>query len=338
MTLSVIVPVYNVAPYLRRCLESVAIAVARCPHVGIEVVCVDDGSADGSGEILDTFAAANPQFVVLHQASNRGVSAARNAALARATGDWVAFVDADDGVAEDWFDSALQVIGESPTADVVNFRSFAVVRSPDDLRKAAAKALRTKARIVRVFKGPAAREEALQTYARNGWPFRNFVRRASLAGLSFREGVRIKEDVLFFLELALRVKNFVLADYPGYFYTRRDGSALMRYREEGDCVSFGEALLSLGRQHDDEDLWRAMTVALGYDFVQWADERDPASPYDPSRCGIRDVWRALLEEGDDRLSEMHVWWRVAIRHWLKTGDIVWARRIRRMREWTARFI
>lgn len=344
MTLSVIIPVYNVAPYLRRCLESVARAVARCVRVGveareIEVICVDDGSTDGSGEILDVFAASNPSFVVLHLVSNRGVSAARNAALEIARGEWVGFVDADDTVSEDWFANALKILHAHPSADIMNVATFASIRRPEDLPRAIERAKRGRVRVLSYYADEQARQKALYIFARYGWPFRNFVRRSFLADVRFPEGVRLKEDVAFFLALSMRVSDFVLADYPGYFYSRREGSALMRPRRDEDSISFARALLELGRKHKNEGLWRAITVALGYDFIQWADERDPSLAYDPSRCEIRELWRTLRQEGGDHLSAMYFWWRIAIRHWLKTGDIVWARRIRRIREWiAARFI
>ena len=93
MKLSVIVPVYNVAPYLRECLDS--LLAQTCADW--EAVCVDDGSTDGSGAILDEYAANDPRFRVIHQ-KNAGVSAARNAAIDVAKGEWIAFLDADDAV------------------------------------------------------------------------------------------------------------------------------------------------------------------------------------------------------------------------------------------------
>ncbi len=344
MTLSVIIPVYNVAPYLRRCLESVARAVARCVRVGveareIEVICVDDGSTDGSGAILDAFAASNPSFVVLHLVSNRGVSAARNAALDIARGEWVGFVDADDAVSEDWFANTLKILHSHPSADILNIATFASIRQPKDLSRAIERAKRGRVRVLSRHADEQARQKALYIFSRYGWPFRNFIRRSCLADVRFPKGVRLKEDVAFFLALSMRVSNLVLADYPGYFYSRREGSALMRPRRDEEGISLARALLELGRKHKNEELWRAITVALGYDFIHWADERDPSLASDPSRCEIRELWRTLRQEGGDHLSAMYFWWRIGIRHWLKTGDIVWARRIRRMREWiAARFI
>lgn len=93
MKLSVLVPVYNVAPYLRECLDS--ILAGSCAD--IECVCVDDGATDGSAAILDDYARRDARLHVVHQ-KNSGVSSARNAALVAMTGDWFAFVDGDDWV------------------------------------------------------------------------------------------------------------------------------------------------------------------------------------------------------------------------------------------------
>ncbi|MDO4798367.1 MAG: glycosyltransferase [Coriobacteriales bacterium] len=92
-TVSIIVPVYNVATYVDECLAS----IAGQSFADIEAIVVDDGSTDGSGEICDAWAERDPRFVVIHQ-QNRGLSAARNAGLAVATGEYVQFVDSDDYV------------------------------------------------------------------------------------------------------------------------------------------------------------------------------------------------------------------------------------------------
>ena len=94
MDVSVIVPVYNVGPYLRECLDSILSQTG----VEMEVVCVDDGSTDGSAEILQDIAGGDPRIRVIVQ-ENRGLSAARNRALDVATGKYVCFVDSDDMLA-----------------------------------------------------------------------------------------------------------------------------------------------------------------------------------------------------------------------------------------------
>lgn len=91
--LSVVVPVYNVERYLAACLTS----VLDQSHRDLEVVVVDDGSTDRSGEIADRFAAADPRVRVVHQA-NAGLGAARNTGTRLAVGRYLAFADSDDVV------------------------------------------------------------------------------------------------------------------------------------------------------------------------------------------------------------------------------------------------
>lgn len=93
---SVIIPVYNTEKYLRRCLDSVLAQTYR----DWEAILVDDGSTDGSGAICDEYAACDSRFKVVH-GTNVGVSAARNAALDVASGEWLTVVDADDELADD---------------------------------------------------------------------------------------------------------------------------------------------------------------------------------------------------------------------------------------------
>ena len=94
-TCSIIIPVYNVAKYLHECLDS----VLAQSFVDWEAICIDDGSTDGGGAILDGYAKKDSRFRVIHQ-SNSGVSVARNNALDVANGDWLLFLDADDVLAE----------------------------------------------------------------------------------------------------------------------------------------------------------------------------------------------------------------------------------------------
>ena len=88
---SIIIPIYNVEKYLRRCVDSVLAQT----YTNIEVILIDDGSPDGCPAICDEYAAKDSRVVVIHQ-KNAGVSAARNAGLDIAKGEYVCFVDSDD--------------------------------------------------------------------------------------------------------------------------------------------------------------------------------------------------------------------------------------------------
>ena len=82
--ISIIIPVYNVEPYIRECLDS----VQQQTHSDIEAILVNDGSTDGSGVICDEYAAGDARFIVVHK-ENGGVSSARNAGLDLATGEYI---------------------------------------------------------------------------------------------------------------------------------------------------------------------------------------------------------------------------------------------------------
>ena len=91
--ISIIVPVYNVEPYLRKCLDSIINQTYR----DLEILIIDDGSTDGSGEICNEYAASDHRLQVIHQ-NNKGLSEARNSGIDIATGDYILFVDGDDWI------------------------------------------------------------------------------------------------------------------------------------------------------------------------------------------------------------------------------------------------
>lgn len=93
MRFSIIVPVYNVEKYLERCLDSIVNQTYR----DFEVILVDDGSTDSSGNICDEYEQTYGFIKVIHQ-KNQGVSGARNTGLKHAKGEWIVFVDSDDWI------------------------------------------------------------------------------------------------------------------------------------------------------------------------------------------------------------------------------------------------
>ena len=114
MKLSVIVPVYKVEEYLAECVDSLLNQTVR----ELEILLVDDGSPDRSGEIADRYAAAYPEKVRVLHIDNGGQGRARNFALPLATGDYVGFVDSDDWVAPDMYEKML-MRAEETGADIV---------------------------------------------------------------------------------------------------------------------------------------------------------------------------------------------------------------------------
>ena len=112
--ISVIIPVYNVEKYLRRCVDSVLTQT----YENLEVILVDDGSPDGCPQICDEYAQKDSRVRVIHK-KNGGLSSARNAALdSGLTGDYVTFVDSDDWIAKDYYKHGIELI-EKTGADVL---------------------------------------------------------------------------------------------------------------------------------------------------------------------------------------------------------------------------
>lgn len=122
--ISVIVPIYNVEPYIRKCLDSLQNQTMK----EIEVICIDDGSTDKSGDIAEKYASTDfPIFRIIHT-ENRGLSAARNRGIAESRAPWLMFVDSDD-----WVDSRFceipWIVSQENDADLVIFGKNIVTRS-----------------------------------------------------------------------------------------------------------------------------------------------------------------------------------------------------------------
>lgn len=104
-TISIIVPVYNVKEYVEKCIQS----IINQRYAKIEVILVDDGSTDGSGEICNKYAQMDSRIVVIHQ-KNGGLSEARNSGLARARGAYIGFVDGDDWIHPQMYEIMLKIL------------------------------------------------------------------------------------------------------------------------------------------------------------------------------------------------------------------------------------
>lgn len=100
--ISVIIPIYNVEKYLRRCLDSIKNQTFK----DWQAICIDDGSPDKSGQIAEEYAAKDKRFLVIHK-NNTGVSDTRNVGIKHATGEYVHFMDSDDEIDKDYYEKLL---------------------------------------------------------------------------------------------------------------------------------------------------------------------------------------------------------------------------------------
>lgn len=101
--ISIVVPVFNIAGYVERCLKSILAQT----YTNLEIVVVDDGSTDESGDVVDRLAAQEPRIKVIHK-ENGGVTSARITGIRNASGQWIGFVDGDDEIEPDMFRHLLQ--------------------------------------------------------------------------------------------------------------------------------------------------------------------------------------------------------------------------------------
>lgn len=106
--ISLIIPVYNVRPYLKRCIES----VINQTYKNLEIILVDDGSDDGSQYICDELKKIDKRITVIHQ-KNQGLSAARNAGIEECKGEWIAFLDSDDWIENEMYETLYRIAVEN---------------------------------------------------------------------------------------------------------------------------------------------------------------------------------------------------------------------------------
>lgn len=216
---SIIIPVYNVAPYLEQCLNSVVAQTYEC----WEAICIDDGSEDGSSEMLDQFAQRDIRIKVFHQA-NAGVSAARNKALLNVTGNWIGFLDADDLISPDWLSKVAGIIKNVADIQVVRNTYVRIVNAQEHIKPESGTGIPT----AEIYCGAQALQWVWGTYWEEGYLWTSFFCRDIIQGVKFNELCPMKEDCLFAVEAASRSCKVVQTDIAGYGYRMRPGSAVTR--------------------------------------------------------------------------------------------------------------
>lgn len=219
---SIIIPVYNTAGYLERCLES---AVSQT-YQNMEIICVDDGSTDGSEKIVDAFAKKDSRIIAIHQ-KNRGESNARNNGLRIATGDYIGFMDCDDWIEPDMYECLVKAL-EDENADMAIAGFY---RDFEDIDKPRITVQNEKAVDPKVFEGKQLlrylyERDAYRTFAYI-WDKlyrREVIYNAPDGMILFDESMKLGGDVLYLAQCALNTKRAVYLDRTFYHYLQRDSS------------------------------------------------------------------------------------------------------------------
>lgn len=228
--ISFVIPVYNSERYLTSTLNS----IVKQDDGTIEVICIDDGSQDSSGAILDDFAKRYPFITVRHQ-QNGGITVARNAGLKLASGQWICFVDNDDIIADD----AVATIHSTAEddCDLVYYRFKRFSTSLPEESGASLGAIRyfIKDDIKKLQSDCINRfndNHPLVPHDTQPTPWAKIYRHDFLSDhdLHFRDDVKHEEDIVFNLELLSYVSKAKDVEYDLYYYRWSTGSESHRFR------------------------------------------------------------------------------------------------------------
>lgn len=230
--ISVIIPVYKVEPYLRKCVDSVLAQT----YTNLEVILVDDGSSDNCPAICDEYAVKDSRIKVIHQ-KNAGVSAARNAGLDAATGTYIGFVDSDDWIEPDMYETMVRTL-QKTNSDIA---CIDVVREREGTHSTV-----NKANKVTVL----SQKEALMSLYGDGcigctvWSY--LIKSTVCAGLRFACDISVAEDFLFATKLMVRINKVIHLNYTCYHYVIRENSAYHSINE-----GFWSSMLAHDMMYDE---------------------------------------------------------------------------------------
>ena len=211
--ISVIVPVYNVEAYLERCVES----ILQQTYAHFELILINDGSTDSSGQICDHLASQYENIKVYH-IENAGVSNARNMGIQLATGSWVTFIDSDDFVTQDY----LATLASAAEGLNVGF----VIASLHHIKNGIVTDIPSHSGKTELWSTEETMKELLMTTRTSFFPVAKLFKRDLLADEKFNTNYHLAEDALFLTELLLKTRcSSVFIDKPVYYYDHREGSA-----------------------------------------------------------------------------------------------------------------
>ncbi len=255
---SVIVPVYRCEPFLKACIDSLRGQTLK----ELELIFVCDASPDNALTILREAERDDERIRVIAFEQNRGVSAARNAGLDAATGEFVGFCDGDDWVEPEMY-GRLYAAARGAQADASFCRVYKEYADrQENVPLGFDSGTRFDREAIRSTLIPAmlAKETDSDDLPLSGYTPRNLFRRELLSGHRFREDIRYAEDLLFIVECMLDADAAVAVDEPYYHYRFHGGSVTKRYSpyvpESHDLSNDAiEALLS-----DQPECMRRMTI------------------------------------------------------------------------------
>lgn len=214
VAISIIIPVYNIKDYLRDCLDS----VTTQHFSNKEVILVDDGSTDGSGDICDAYAAKHADFRVIHK-PNGGPSSARNRGIDEACGEWLIFLDSDDLWADSDCLQRLYSYTKELNLNIVRFEYQAVNEKLKHIEPRSYDKSNIEGRVIDNY-------ELVNCGISGEWfPWLYLIRKEAIGDLRFNEKKKFQEDIDFYCRLfASRELRCGYLDERMYLYRKRTAS------------------------------------------------------------------------------------------------------------------
>ena len=236
--ISVIVPVYNVEKYLEECLDS----IQNQTYSDIEVILVNDGSLDNSKDICEKYCKEDNRFKLINQA-NQGQSVARNHGVAASTGEFIAFVDSDDIIRQDYLEVLIRYMSEE--VDIVE--SQFTVHKKEFFNE-------NYKEINVIFEGDS--EEAVKPVPKHVLsvnPVTKLYRRSVVEAVPYLEGL-IFEDIYSGVGMLKYIRRIIKSDYTGYYYRQHVTSTMHRTFTEKNLNVFTVSDKLIELYSDKEEL------------------------------------------------------------------------------------
>lgn len=239
---SIIVPVYNVENYLRKCLDSIISQTLK----NIEIICINDGSTDNSLSILKEYASKDERIIVINQ-ENSGVSSARNRGLEIATGEYIAFVDADDSVTPDCFLTTSRTMDNDSDIDLVCYSAEVINDRDTDIKQLNS----TQNFLTCKDMGKVGLNSTIFSHIK-GLVWQVLLRNSIIKEkeLTF-SNYKLGEDLLFILKYICHINYIYVLAKRLYNYTLRDSGASFKYGTQNNPIYALEANIMLAEEACD---------------------------------------------------------------------------------------
>lgn len=258
--ISIIIPVFNVELWIRKCITS----ILKQTFINFELILVDDGSTDKSGDICDEFSQKDKRIRVFHR-KNCGVSSSRNYGLKQAVGQYVTFIDADDEIYPNTIKENINILLNNKNIDILQFPYYRVEKNGKIIKYASDVPIIYTSTI-----------EIFQDIVNDGpitWASWGKIYKKDLySKLLFYENMTINEDLYALIKIIDDIHCFYISTLGGYVYYYREGSACNSNYNCSKSLDYCRTTILIYQKAVDYNLnisqyWKA---AVKYCIDSWA--------------------------------------------------------------------